>query len=589
MYFNKIIDTPNVPGKIVFFPRGKTTYVYFQVSREYIPEKKFNTPKRVLIGKLVDPNDRSKMYPNRNYREHFPDGGDFTPKPLPAPVKRSNTLKVGTFIALELLIKDLQINQGLVMCCPEYSGFILDYANYMIIDECNVAQHYPTYARCHPLFTKGMHIYSDSAVSWIFNHIERDVSESFLDWWNARMDHNQRIYVSYDSTNKNWQAGDVCLAEFGHAKDDKGVPIVGVALAFDQTNQVPLLVEIYPGSLNDVRQLKYLIDKLETYKYKSIAIIIDRGYFSRENIEYMDSKGYHFLMMVKGCKPLVSQLVDEKHGTFESDRECHVSGTELYGVTVQRELYEGDTKKRWFHLYFSPEKMLSERRQLENKLNAISAVLAKMEGTEYDMPEAYDEYFECHYRTDGDKRIFMFAVEKKEAITAALNRCGYFCLISSEKISAEDAYHIYSGRDSTEKLFRADKTFLGSDSMRVHTDLAFRNKIFVEFNALVIRNRIFNLLKTSMKRLNIRNNYMTVPAAIRELEKIEMTRHNGGKYQLDYALTRNQKQILQSLGISEAEFLARAEQLALELQEVEDELEFDDGEDQEMMDYEQAS
>ena len=43
---------------------------------------------------------------------------------------------------------------------------------------------------------------------------------------------------------------------------------------------------------------------------------------------------------------------------------------------------------------------------------------------------------------------------------------------------------------------------------------------------------------------------MTVPAALKELEKIEMTRVNGGKYLLEYALTRNQKQIFQALGLS---------------------------------------
>ena len=33
--------------------------------------------------------------------------------------------------------------------------------------------------------------------------------------------------------------------------------------------------------------------------------LLDRGYFSRCNIEFMDQKGIEFLMMVKGCKPLV--------------------------------------------------------------------------------------------------------------------------------------------------------------------------------------------------------------------------------------------------------------------------------------------
>ena len=51
-------------------------------------------------------------------------------------------------------------------------------------------------------------------------------------------------------------------------------------------------------------------------------------------------------------------------------------------------------------------------------------------------------------------------------------------------------------------------------------------KIFIEFIALIIRNRLYNLLKETMHRLEKKANFMTVPAALRELEKIEMVRRN---------------------------------------------------------------
>ena len=43
-----------------------------------------------------------------------------------------------------------------------------------------------------------------------------------------------------------------------------------------------------------------------------------------------------------------------------------------------------------------------------------------------------------------------------------------------------------------------------------------------------------------MERLKTRRNTLTVPGAIRELDKMEMTRLNGGHYLLDHALTKNQ-------------------------------------------------
>ena len=76
-------------------------------------------------------------------------------------------------------------------------------------------------------------------------------------------------------------------------------------------------------------------------------------------------------------------------------------------------------------------------------------------------------------------------------------------------------------------------------------------KLFIEFIALIVRNRIYNLLKETMLRLETKPNYMTVPAALRELEKIEMVRRSNGRYRLDHAVTKRQKVILSSFGMDE--------------------------------------
>ena len=44
-------------------------------------------------------------------------------------------------------------------------------------------------------------------------------------------------------------------------------------------------------------------------------------------------------------------------------------------------------------------------------------------------------------------------------------------------------------------------------------------------------------------------NYLTVPAAIRELEKIEMTRQLDKVYRIDHAVTKIQKVILSAFGM----------------------------------------
>ena len=55
---------------------------------------------------------------------------------------------------------------------------------------------------------------------------------------------------------------------------------------------------------------------------------------------------------------------------------------------------------------------------------------------------------------------------------------------------------------------------------------------------------------------------MNVPKAIRELEKIKMVRRNNGHYRLDHAVTKKQKIILSSFGISEQDVFDSAAEIS---------------------------
>jgi transposase, IS4 family len=108
-------------------------------------------------------------------------------------------------------------------------------------------------------------------------------------------------------------------------------------------------------------------------------------------------------------------------------------------------------------------------------------------------------------------------------------------------MTAKEALHLYKSRDVSEKLFASDKSFLGNKSMRSHTNEGVEGRIFTQFIALIIRNKIYTALQEENEKLEKKQNYMTVPAAIRELEKIEMTRQTDNVYRLDHAVTAKQK------------------------------------------------
>ena len=54
MYLETLVKVPEAKGKITFRTKGSTTYVEYESSRIYIPEKKYTTVSRKTIGKLAD-------------------------------------------------------------------------------------------------------------------------------------------------------------------------------------------------------------------------------------------------------------------------------------------------------------------------------------------------------------------------------------------------------------------------------------------------------------------------------------------------------------------------------------------------------
>ena len=558
MYLNTTVRIPEIKGKIITKKKGGTTYILYQYGSEYNPEKQYAVPLRAIVGK-VSPSDATLMFPNEKFQTYFPDAE--IPEELPL-AYRSCCLKIGACIIIGKVLDEYKLVPMLRKRFGSDTGLILDLVSYLIVNEENAGQYYPDFAFTHPLLTEKMTIYSDSKVSRLLSSMTKDQCIGFLDDWNRERDHKSRIYVSYDSTNKNSDAGDIDIVEFGKAKDDKGLPVFNLSIAMDKTNRVPLFYEEYPGSVTDVSQFTFMVDKVIEYEYKKIGFILDRGYFSKENIRYIDDNGYTFIIMCKGCKALVSGLVLENQGSFETRRESAIRSYKVYGITVPGRLYEDDTKVRYFHIYYNPSKQAAEREHLEQRIEKFRQFLDKHIGKPERFGKTYQEYFHLHYDRKG---FFRGADERTDIIERELQLCGYFCIITSEKMTASQALVQYKGRDISEKLFRSDKTFIGSRSERVQSAQSMSSKIFIEFVALIVRNRIYNLLKEQMIRMECRQKYLTVPAALRELEKIEMVRRNNKTYKLDHAVTKTQKIILSSFGLDETDISRQAEEYSKQL------------------------
>ena len=568
MYLGCRVKIPRDGGHITVKTINGTPYVYIERGRTYSKEKKYSIPKRTCIGKR-DNEQPDFMFPNEKFLKFFP--REALPSEKDGRI-RSGCLHVGVFFVIRKIISDYKLDEMITRIIGPDAGLVLDLAAYSIITEDNAGQYYPDYAYNHALFTDNMKVYSDSKVSDFLKDVTVDQRIQFLNEWNAKRDHREKIYISYDSTNKKSQAGEIDMVELGHAKEGIEEDIFNYAVAYDRNNREPLFYESYPGSIVDVSQLQHTLKKAKSYGYEHIGFILDRGYFCKENIRFMDDNGYDFVIMVKGMKSLVSSLILEVQGSFENDRRNSIRAFKVSGTTVKRKLYAGDNKERYFHIYYDDGKKAGERENFEDKIDRMTRKLRELMGEPVRPGGDYKKYFDLVFWHEGlEDEKFMSGIERADVINREIRLCGYFVIVTSAKMTAEETLVLYKSRDASEKTFRADKSYLGARAERVYSNESVDTKIFIGFVATIIRSRIYTLLKDEAARLDKKPNYMTVPAAIKELEKIEMLKGADNEYNLDYAVTATQKTILKAFDMTADNIHRHARGLSADLLRIETE------------------
>ena len=107
MYFDFLVQIPEVKGKIYEKTIKGVTYINYEYDRIYKPEKKYNIPKRTTIGKKCDENP-TMMYPNPNFLTYFPD------TELPSEREcndRSSCIRVGAYIVIQKLIMESMVDR----------------------------------------------------------------------------------------------------------------------------------------------------------------------------------------------------------------------------------------------------------------------------------------------------------------------------------------------------------------------------------------------------------------------------------------------------------------------------------------------
>ena len=96
--------------------------------------------------------------------------------------------------------------------------------------------------------------------------------------------------LSSASRNINW-------LEYGYNRDGLDLPQVNLGLVLSIHRHMPLYFKLFPGSINDVVTLKNLVAEIKSFGITKSLFILDRGFYSENNIKEMDSEGIDFILL----------------------------------------------------------------------------------------------------------------------------------------------------------------------------------------------------------------------------------------------------------------------------------------------------
>jgi transposase len=131
----------------------------------------------------------------------------------------------------------------------------------------------------------------------------------------------QQISVSntliYDITSLSSYSKSIGLLEFGYNRDGLDLPQVNLSLIVDKDLSIPVMYDIYPGSIVDVTTLKNTVKKLNAQGIRDYTLIMDRGFFSTENINDLVSADLSFIIPPLSTLKKVKEAISAIHSSID--------------------------------------------------------------------------------------------------------------------------------------------------------------------------------------------------------------------------------------------------------------------------------
>lgn len=524
--------------------RSGITYAY-ETEYYWDKTKKQSRSKRICVGK-VDPIS-GEIVPTRGRAKKgelktlSPSPGKTGPKPF----TKSKRLYYGATYLLEAFSDSIGLTTDLKQCFPDTYKKLLSIAFFLILEDNNPLYRFEKWNLTHK-HPYGQDIASPRS-SELFASITDDQVTKFL-----RLQAERRVedeYWAYDSSSISSYSETLNQVQWGKNKEDDRLPQINLLLVFGEKSGLPFYYRKLAGNIPDAKTVKHLLEDLDILGFGKTKFVMDRGFYSEDNINGLYRKHVKFLVGVRLSLKFIKRHLDEIYDDIRMFTNYDES-INTYGFTVpaewdylQERPYKGDVikdKRRiYIHYYYSIEKGADDEQAFDKCITELCSEL--LEGKQIEEhKKAYSQFFEVKDTPVRGKQVYY----KEDEMKAARRYFGYFALITNEKMDAFTALHLYRMKDIVEKAFSNIKDRLNMRRLLAKSEKNLDGKIFTEFVALIL----ISHLDHKMKETNLYKRY-SMQQLLDKLDVLECFEDENRKLRIGELLNK-QAEIYEALGVS---------------------------------------
>lgn len=317
--------------------------------------------------------------------------------------------------------------------------------------------------------------------------------------------------VSWDSTTIGTWAGDNGLADYLPInKDNENIPQIKKAFASD-ANGVPLMYELYPGTMSDIATMKEFVNRTRSYGARDVIYVMDRGYESGEGIMFLESIGARYVIPAKiQGHALKSLLTDfkkpvQKAMHFE-DHNYDVWETYLALTETNRKLVDGNKAWEFNRVETDPDTgnpvvpegavvvkafvcfdTVAHSDEIQNFRNMLRSISKRLD--EIDCKDPLSEFKKVagkaskYFEVVADGHRLKYSV-RQNARSFKEKRSGTFIMLTPKDMSWEEMMSSYNARRLVEQNFDTDKTNNGRFGTR--DPVTIQGREFIRFVSLIL-------------------------------------------------------------------------------------------------------